>query len=271
MFDSIVTNVGNSYTKFIGVFTAPVEGLYHFSVTIHTHDKGHLEMSIVKYGNNLIVAHPHGDAAIPSDDQSTSSVVVFLSLGDSVWVRKLNDEGTNISGTFSSFTGFKIDSSDGKISGVGIVVRTGRKWSVSQAVEQAESSLNSIVGTTNKGRAGLGISRKQRWETSDNVEKRTMVQGEVCRTEVKAKSVQPMLSTPTNLKQWKLSEDPSCSLWENFGSLRSPKLVVLVELTVPWEERCEEANQLKKVKCQDLVDTCREGLEDMDLPSGSWM
>ena len=33
------------------------------------------------------------------------------------------------------------DSPDDKVSGAGIEVRTGRKWSVSQAVEQAENSL----------------------------------------------------------------------------------------------------------------------------------
>ena len=53
------------------------------------------------------------------------------------------------------------DSTDEKISGAGSMVRTGKKWSVSQAVEQAESSLQhqDIVGTTNRGREGLGTSK----------------------------------------------------------------------------------------------------------------
>ncbi|XP_052777991.1 uncharacterized protein LOC128215335 [Mya arenaria] len=46
---------------------------------------------------------------------------------------------------------------------------------------------------------------------------------------------------------------PDIVLWS-----RSPKLVVLVELTVPWEERCEEAYELKTGKYHDLVDTYRE-------------
>ena len=50
------------------------------------------------------------------------------------------------------------DSTDEKTSGSGIEIRTGRKWSVSEAVRQAKSSLKyqDIVGTTNRGREGLG-------------------------------------------------------------------------------------------------------------------
>ncbi|XP_060589959.1 uncharacterized protein LOC132745154 [Ruditapes philippinarum] len=296
------------------------------------------------------------------------------------------------------------DSSDEKISGAGIEVRTGRKWSVKQAIDQAESSLNlqDIVGTTNKGREGLGIRFKQRWRDSDKVERRSMVQTELRRAEDETRSsrsvqlgsqgswmkwnlperqltwqelwsyeplqlsfllrsVYDLLPSPTNLKLWKLSEDPSCPLCGNVGSLRhimsscntalsqgryrwrhdqvlremadilekerkkdrplkktgphfinfvkegekksakstgtgilhdsknwemlvdlgkklkfpeevthtslrpdivmwsrSPKLMVMVELTVPWEERVEESHEIKKGKYPDLADTCKE-------------
>ncbi|XP_060603812.1 uncharacterized protein LOC132756698 [Ruditapes philippinarum] len=144
------------------------------------------------------------------------------------------------------------------ISGAGIEVRTGRKWSVKQAVDQAESSLKlqDIVGTTNKGREGLGIRFKQRWRDSDKVERRSMVQTELRRAEDETRSsrsvqlgsqgswmkwnlperqltwqelwsyeplqlsfllrsVYDLLPSPTNLKLWKLSEDPSCLLCGN--------------------------------------------------------
>ncbi|XP_060589724.1 uncharacterized protein LOC132744948 [Ruditapes philippinarum] len=149
------------------------------------------------------------------------------------------------------------DSSDEKISGARIEVRTGRKWSVKQAVDQAESSLKlqDIVGTTNKSREGLGIRFKQRWRDSDKVERRSMVQIELRTAEDETRSsrsvqlgsqgswmkwnlperqltwqelwsyeplqlsfllrsVYDLLPSPTNLKLWKLSEDPSCPLWE---------------------------------------------------------
>ena len=45
---------------------------------------------------------------------------------------------------------------------------------------------------------------------------------------------------------------PDIVIWS-----KCPKRMVLVELTVPWEERVEEAYKLKKTKYQDLAETCR--------------
>ncbi len=46
---------------------------------------------------------------------------------------------------------------------------------------------------------------------------------------------------------------PDIVLWS-----KAAKQVILVELTVPWEERIEEAYELKKAKYQDLADGGRE-------------
>ena len=53
------------------------------------------------------------------------------------------------------------DSKGTKVSQAGIQVKTGRKWSASQPVEDAESRLRheDIVGTVTRGRLGLGYSR----------------------------------------------------------------------------------------------------------------
>ncbi|KAI8492574.1 hypothetical protein Bbelb_296150 [Branchiostoma belcheri] len=45
---------------------------------------------------------------------------------------------------------------------------------------------------------------------------------------------------------------PDAVLWAE-----AEKKLVLVELTVPWEERCEEAYERKKNKYQELIDECR--------------
>ena len=42
-------------------------------------------------------------------------------------------------------------------------------------------------------------------------------------------------------------------IWSTF-----PKTVVLLELTVPWEERTDEANERKWFKYQEMADLCRE-------------
>ena len=54
---------------------------------------------------------------------------------------------------------------------------------------------------------------------------------------------------------------------------RATKRVVLIELTVPWEERIEEAQERKKTKYQPLLDECRQrGWKTWNLPVkvGSW-
>ncbi|KAI8516257.1 hypothetical protein Bbelb_048380 [Branchiostoma belcheri] len=45
---------------------------------------------------------------------------------------------------------------------------------------------------------------------------------------------------------------PDAVLWAE-----AEKKIVLIELTVPWEERCEEAYERKKNKYQELIDECR--------------
>ncbi|XP_045195004.2 uncharacterized protein LOC123550644 [Mercenaria mercenaria] len=73
------------------------------------------------------------------------------------------------------------ESKDDLVRKAGIETRTGRKWSASQAVSQAESRLQhkDIVGTTAVGRQGLGIIKSQRWVSADSTTKRQMIQNEV--------------------------------------------------------------------------------------------
>ena len=76
-------------------------------------------------------------------------------------------------------------SQDSSICNAGIETRTGRKWSASQAVDQAERRLQhkDIVGTTAVGRQGLGNSKTTRWSSAGNTERRSMVQDEVIAAE----------------------------------------------------------------------------------------
>ncbi|XP_078322870.1 uncharacterized protein LOC144622162 [Crassostrea virginica] len=73
------------------------------------------------------------------------------------------------------------DSKDKKVSEAGVQIRTGRKWSASASVSQAESmlTLRDIIGNTCIGRQGLGIDHFQQWEKSEVKERRDMVLQEV--------------------------------------------------------------------------------------------
>ena len=46
---------------------------------------------------------------------------------------------------------------------------------------------------------------------------------------------------------------PDIVIWS-----KTPKQVILVELTVPWEERVDEAYEIKKTKYEDLANICRD-------------
>ena len=46
---------------------------------------------------------------------------------------------------------------------------------------------------------------------------------------------------------------PDIVMWS-----RSTRNLFIIELTVTWEERMEEANERKREKYQDLVDECKE-------------
>ena len=72
------------------------------------------------------------------------------------------------------------DYRDQLIRQAGIERRTGRKWSASQAVEQAETRLRhrDIVGTPCEGRMDLGNNKQSKWKTAEPQERRAMVQQE---------------------------------------------------------------------------------------------
>ena len=46
---------------------------------------------------------------------------------------------------------------------------------------------------------------------------------------------------------------PDIVLWSERGKMK----LIMIELTVPWETRCEEAYERKNAKCTDLLKECR--------------
>ena len=46
---------------------------------------------------------------------------------------------------------------------------------------------------------------------------------------------------------------PDVVLWSETG-----KKLIVIELTVPWETRCEEAYERKKAKNSELLDICKQ-------------
>ncbi|XP_063416512.1 complement C1q-like protein 4 [Mytilus trossulus] len=105
VFEHIHENHGNGYDSRQGHFTAPVSGLYQFSTTIYSMDNYGVHCEMVKNGQNL------GQllAPVPGYASSTLNVVIYLSVGDHVWVRHLGSAIERLNANdYSSFSGFLI-------------------------------------------------------------------------------------------------------------------------------------------------------------------
>ncbi|XP_021365777.1 uncharacterized protein LOC110458420 [Mizuhopecten yessoensis] len=146
------------------------------------------------------------------------------------------------------------DSKDVKIRNAGIQTRTGRKWSASQSVEQAEGALKhrDIVGATCSDRQGLGTTHFQTWEGSDDKEKRSLVQGEIRREEEgtrKARAVE--MGSQGAWTKWKLPERKLTwtDLWR-YEPLRIQFLLRSVYNTLPSPANLHLWGLVEEPKCQ---------------------
>ncbi|XP_060066953.1 uncharacterized protein LOC132547205 [Ylistrum balloti] len=146
------------------------------------------------------------------------------------------------------------DSKDAKIRQAGIQTRTGRKWSASQSVEQAEGVLKHryIIGATCSGRQGLGTTHLQMWEGTDDKKKRSMVQGEIRREEegaTKARAVE--MRSQGAWTRWKLLERKLTwtDLWR-YEPLRIQSLLRSVYDTLPSPANLHQWGLVEEPKCQ---------------------
>lgn len=73
-------------------------------------------------------------------------------------------------------------SRDTKVSGAGIVLRTGRMWRAANAVIQAEAQLKHrpLLGIVAQSRDGLGSIASPQYDTANWKERQTLVQKEMC-------------------------------------------------------------------------------------------
>ncbi|XP_052247093.1 cerebellin-1-like isoform X2 [Dreissena polymorpha] len=86
VFESVITNVGNSYYPNDGEFTAPINGVYAFHVTVMTEPNIYATLEIVVDGRRIddMVA----DASVTHEYRSTAELwLLQLNKGSKVWIR----------------------------------------------------------------------------------------------------------------------------------------------------------------------------------------
>ena len=125
------------------------------------------------------------------------------------------------------------DSKDDKIRQAGIETRTGRKWDVNQAVEEAESRLrhSDIVGTTTHGRLGLGCITRTRWKNATAEERRELVQSEVRHVEEQDRMTKAVsLRNQGAWMKWDTARPRRLS-WSNLWAMEHVKIKFLLRST----------------------------------------
>ncbi|CAC5396758.1 unnamed protein product [Mytilus coruscus] len=99
-FDKIEVNQGNNYKSETGVFTAPRNGLYHFSCTIQVNRAGNKYFFLMKnssiYLRGYIVNTNYGS--------QTKSMIMDLEKGDYVYVK--SGSNYNVQKEYFYFSGY---------------------------------------------------------------------------------------------------------------------------------------------------------------------
>ncbi|XP_045182801.1 heavy metal-binding protein HIP-like [Mercenaria mercenaria] len=107
IFETVMLNKGDGYQASNGKFTAPVAGMYIFSVSILS-DNGPLtsffEAEILK--NGIVLAKLYGHGVNTYHDQASATVVTHLSISDHVWIRLICCGFDSLYGSrYSTFSG----------------------------------------------------------------------------------------------------------------------------------------------------------------------
>ena len=106
-FDDVISNNGNGYSKYSGIFTAPINGTYVFFGSMLCDD--FLETEIVANGRSISRLYCDRGGTSHGSDQGSNMAVVALKKGDMLWMHKSTNAGPRLYGySWSSFSGFRI-------------------------------------------------------------------------------------------------------------------------------------------------------------------
>ncbi|XP_052811506.1 complement C1q-like protein 4 [Mya arenaria] len=104
VFDNVITNLGGGYHQ-TGLFTAPYDGVYVFSVTLVTAFDQSSHASFFKNSEQITVMYFHGNA-IHDYDTSTQTIVLDLYRGDIVSIRQTESAKSYHSNDHCLYSGF---------------------------------------------------------------------------------------------------------------------------------------------------------------------
>ncbi|CAJ1085917.1 cerebellin-1-like [Xyrichtys novacula] len=105
IFRKVFTNIGNTYNTDTGVFTAPVNGTYFFTLFHHAGGTHTASLSLIKNNEAVVMTYDHPSTQDTADNGG-NAVILQLQQGDHVNVRldaNAHVWGNDVITTFSGF------------------------------------------------------------------------------------------------------------------------------------------------------------------------
>ncbi|XP_037614983.1 complement C1q-like protein 4 [Sebastes umbrosus] len=105
IYEHVITNIGNAYNKFTGIFIAPYAGVYYFTIFHHAGGNPGTELSLYKNSQCMVKTQDH-PAVHETAHNGGNAVFLQLQHGDQVYVRMDANShvyGSNYHTTFSGF------------------------------------------------------------------------------------------------------------------------------------------------------------------------
>ncbi|XP_059210104.1 complement C1q-like protein 2 [Centropristis striata] len=107
IYKTVKTNIGNAYNPSTGIFTAPVSGVYYFTIFYHAGGESRVHLNVYKNNEHILLTSDH-----PSDsdtaDNGGNAAFLQLQSRDQVYVRMGNNSHVWGHDSHTTFSGFLV-------------------------------------------------------------------------------------------------------------------------------------------------------------------
>ncbi|KAG1944843.1 complement C1q-like protein [Pimephales promelas] len=104
VYENVLTNIGNAYDTYTGIFTAPVKGVYYFNFVLFNPNAMPTGANLVKNGKHVVAATDNAPS-IDTEDTASNAVSLLLEAGDRIniqlWANRRVYTDGNRRNTFS--------------------------------------------------------------------------------------------------------------------------------------------------------------------------
>ncbi|XP_073330701.1 complement C1q-like protein 4 isoform X1 [Pagrus major] len=106
VYNKVFTNIGDAYSSCTGIFTAPVAGVYYFTLFYHAGGEHASNLQLFKNSEEIVVTNDHKTGSDTADNGG-NAVVLQLQKGDQVYVR-MRANCRVWGGPQTTFSGFQL-------------------------------------------------------------------------------------------------------------------------------------------------------------------